>query len=56
MLNILQYFFAMNIIYIFLQEEEIEPAPRVEILDRAVCVSHSTYGIGKGMNPRNPQI
>ena len=26
-------------------------ATRVQILDEAVCISHSTHNLGKGMNP-----
>ena len=29
----------------------MDTAIRVQILDEADCISHSTYTLGKGMNP-----
>ena len=34
-----------------LSSQEMDMATRVQILDQADCISHSTNTLGKGMNP-----
>ncbi len=36
---------------IWLSVQEMDTATRVQILDEADCISHSTNTLGKGMNP-----
>ena len=35
----------------WLSSQEMDSATRVQILDEAGCISHSTNTLGKGMNP-----
>ena len=35
----------------WLSSKEMDTATRVQILDQANCISHSTNTLGKGMNP-----
>ena len=43
--------FKLGVSSVMLSSEEMDATNRVQNLDKAVCLSHSSYTLGKGMAP-----